>query len=353
VGQFVDKERAEAFAREALTWMTDRQIPPTPENFELIYAYVGAENPDLRHTVDALVANGCKFEPSVMAILHQRYFRAPRDEDAVADVGEKITSELDSVLQMLETASRDHSAYGKTLSKASGELGGGSLSEAGVKSLIDQVITATRSMEARSKLLEQQLNTSSREVNDLRERLESVRKESLTDQLTGIPNRKSFDAEIVEAVESAAETGEPLCLVMCDIDHFKKFNDTWGHQTGDQVLRLVASCLAENVKGRDTAARYGGEEFAVVLPQTDLEGALRLADQIRMKVESKKLVKKSTGDILGVITISAGVAVYRQGESVSDFIHRADTCLYGAKRAGRNRVMKDSDLPPQQAQSAA
>jgi diguanylate cyclase len=132
---------------------------------------------------------------------------------------------------------------------------------------------------------------------------------------------------------------------MCDIDHFKAFNDTWGHQTGDQVLRLVANCLSENVKGRDTAARYGGEEFVVILPQTQLAGAVNLANQIRAKVESKKLVKKSTGDILGIITISCGVTQYDPNESAEDFVRRADECLYAAKRAGRNRVISETQVP--------
>jgi diguanylate cyclase len=353
VAHLVDKDRAEAFAKDALAWMASRGIPPTPENFELIYAYVGVENAELKRTIDGLMSNGCKFEPSVMNILHQRYFRAPRNDDAVADVGEQMTAELDSILQMLEGAGRDQSAFGKTLSMASGELGNGSLAQGAVKTLIDQVITATRTMEARSKLLEQQLSTSSREVNDLRERLESVRRESLTDQLTGIPNRKAFDSELDLAIERAMETGDPLCLMMCDIDFFKKFNDTWGHQTGDQVLRLVASCLSENVKGRDTAARYGGEEFAVILPQTSIEDAVSLANQIRGKVESKKLVKKSTGDILGVITISAGIAQFRRDESAAELIQRADACLYAAKRAGRNRALSEKDVPEQGAVAAA
>jgi diguanylate cyclase len=198
-------------------------------------------------------------------------------------------------------------------------------------------------MEARSKTLELQLQTSSREVSDLRDRLESVKKESLTDQLTGISNRKAFDNELQESIDRSIETGEPLSLVMCDIDHFKIFNDTWGHQTGDQVLRLVANCLSENVKGRDTAARYGGEEFVVILPQTELMGAVNLAKQIRSKVESKKLVKKSTGDILGVITISAGVTQYNPQESAADFVSRADACLYAAKHAGRNCVISEKD----------
>ena len=316
---------------------------PTPENFELAYSFVSGEHAEVKRTLDALIANGCKFDANVMSILHQRYFRSNKDNDAVAEIGEKMTTELDSVLQVLEMAGRDHSAYGRTLSAASGELGHSNLPEAAIKTLIDQVISATRSMETRSKALEVQLQTSSREVNELRERLESVRRESLTDQLTAIPNRKAFDIKLQENIQLAIESGEGLSLMMCDIDRFKTFNDTWGHQTGDQVLRLVANCLSENVKGRDTAARFGGEEFAVILPQTEIDAADNLANQIRAKVESKKLVKKSTGDILGVITISIGVAQYDLNESAEDFIRRADICLYAAKRGGRNKVVNENE----------
>src|SRR5208282_4840706 len=193
------------------------------------------------------------------------------------------------------------------------------------------LVSATRSMEARTKNLETELQRSSREVNELRSKLDDVRKESLTDQLTGIANRKAFDADLRDAVSQARESGEPLCLLMCDIDHFKAFNDTWGHLTGDQVLRLVAGCLSENVKGRDTAARYGGEEFAVILRNTSLTNAVGLANQIRLYVERKKLVKKSTGDILGTISISIGVAQLTGEDTLALFIQRADSCLYGAK----------------------
>jgi diguanylate cyclase len=194
-------------------------------------------------------------------------------------------------------------------------------------------------MESRTKELEGELQRSSHEVTDLKTKLDDVRKESLTDPLTGIANRKALDNDLAQAINQARTNNEPLCVVMYDIDHFKKFNDTWGHQTGDQVLRLVAHCLSENVKGRDTAARYGGEEFAVILRQTSLESAVTLANQIRGNVQSKKLLKKSTGDILGTITISGGVAELRPDDAAATLIQRADECLYAAKNNGRNCIV--------------
>ncbi len=180
-------------------------------------------------------------------------------------------------------------------------------------------------------------------MSELKSKLDDVRKESLTDGLTGIPNRKAFDTALDRAIAAARESGEPMSLFMCDIDRFKNFNDTWGHQTGDQVLRLVAHCLSENVKGRDTAARYGGEEFAVILPQTAVVDSVVLANQIRMSVESRKLVKKSTGDILGTITISIGAAQLEADDTPASLIKRADKFLYVAKRTGRNNVVYQAD----------
>jgi len=158
-----------------------------------------------------------------------------------------------------------------------------------------------------------------------------------------LSNRKHFDESLAQAIADSAERSEPLSLVMTDIDHFKNFNDTWGHLTGDQVLRLVAMSLKQNVKGQDTAARYGGEEFAVILPNTVLRSALAVADHIRRAVMSKELMKRSTGQNLGRVTISLGCATARKGDTVQSLIARADACLYAAKRNGRNRVICETD----------
>jgi diguanylate cyclase len=130
---------------------------------------------------------------------------------------------------------------------------------------------------------------------------------------------------------------------MTDIDHFKKFNDSFGHQTGDQVLRLVALAVKQNVKGQDIACRYGGEEFGVILPRTNLRQAVVVADHIRQSVMSKELVKRSTGENLGRITISIGVSCWRRGDNQQSIIERADASLYAAKRGGRNLVRCESD----------
>jgi diguanylate cyclase len=194
-----------------------------------------------------------------------------------------------------------------------------------------------------NKALEDRLTLSKSEISNLQQSLEAIRAESLTDPLTGLGNRKYFDRSIDMAVETALATGEPLSLLMFDIDHFKSFNDSYGHLTGDQVLRLVGMSLKQTIKGQDITARYGGEEFAVVLPNTALRQALTVADHIRRAVMAKELKKKSTGEILGRVTISVGVSMLKPSDDTDSLIERADACLYAAKRNGRNRVVCEAD----------
>ncbi len=201
----------------------------------------------------------------------------------------------------------------------------------------------TKEMEINNKKLEARLSASAQEIEQLQQNLEAVRNESFTDPLTTLSNRKFFDQSLVKAIAEGKEKNEPLALLMTDIDHFKNFNDKFGHLTGDQVLRLVALSVKQNVKGRDVASRYGGEEFGVVLPNTTLESATTVAEQIRRAVMGKELMKRSSGERLGRVTISIGAAVLRPDDTAQSLIERADACLYAAKRNGRNCVMCEAD----------
>ncbi|HTQ12787.1 MAG TPA: diguanylate cyclase [Rhizomicrobium sp.] len=335
-------ERAQALAKTALAVMAERKVAPTPENYQIFFAYASGENPAVARIVGDMVSQRRPFSPDVLEDLRQRFFPASREDRAAESFGAGIQQAMTTAMSTLEAAGRDTVAYGRTLSEARSELGEEHSPE-DLQKLVENLRGATRAMEERTRELEGKLQESSHEIGELKSKLDNIRKESLTDPLTGIANRKAFDTELAQAIAQARAAGEPLSLMMCDIDKFKVFNDTWGHQTGDQVLRLVAHCLSENVKGRDTAARYGGEEFAVILRQTPKDAAVTLANQIRSTVESKKLVKKSTGDILGTITVSGGVAELSAADSAASLIQRADECLYAAKDAGRNCIV--SELP--------
>lgn len=331
-------DHARGLSDRALELMREYKTAPTPPTYELWFNYAAGLNQDLVRTVDAAVADGRIVDMTFLRETHARFF-GDGSTVAMEEMGAKLQQEVQKFAKELEGAGDDTAAYGKTLNEAASHLGAGEVGQ--VKIIIQGVVAATRAMEVKQKALETDLKASANEVVAMRTRMESIRKESLMDALTGLSNRRCFDERMQEAVRETMAEGGELCVLLGDVDHFKKFNDTWGHATGDQVLRLVAQCFKANTKGRDTAARYGGEEFVVLLPQTSVDNAINLAEQIRKAVESKKIVKRSTGETLGSITLSLGVAKYKPGEPIEDVVNRADQCLYAAKRAGRNRVMAE------------
>jgi diguanylate cyclase len=186
--------------------------------------------------------------------------------------------------------------------------------------------------------LESQLADTTDELGRLREHLEQVRRDAMTDALTNLSNRKAFDETLDRTCAQAHARGEPAVLAVVDIDHFKVFNDTWGHQTGDQVIRYVASVIGRVAEGARFAARYGGEEFAVIFPGEKSSVALAALEAAREEISSRILKRRSTNEDLGAITISTGIAEYRAGDTPAALLERADGALYASKRSGRNRT---------------
>jgi diguanylate cyclase len=250
-----------------------------------------------------------------------------------------------AVHEAIDTAMTTANAYSGALQAATGDLSGEPTPDA-LQLMARRLLAETRRMQDANHQLEEKLQASREDISQLQRDLDDVRREAMLDPLTKIYNRKFFDEGLIKAINEAKTTGAPLSLMLLDIDQFKRFNDTWGHQTGDQVLRLVAMTLKSNIKDKDVAARYGGEEFAAVLPETDLEGAMIVAENVRKAVQAKELLKRSTNEKLGRITASFGVATFRRGDTPSTFIERADRCLYAAKHAGRNKVISENELKP-------
>ncbi len=308
-------------------------LRPIPQLYELWYRYFQGD-PEIVRAVDA--HHGKMDEVSCLKI-YKRFLSESARDDAIKKISDQVQQAITEIALMLTTAKDAASDYNTSLGGVQERL-----NDANSLEDLGQVVTAlvadTRKMVEKNVALELQLVSSSKQVTELRENLDNVRREAMTDGLTGLSNRKSFDKQIRDCIDIATEQDTPLVLMMLDIDYFKRFNDTFGHQVGDQVLRLVARTLTDNVKGRDIAARFGGEEFAIILPETGIEAGMKVADILRKLVETKEVVNKTSHETLGRITLSAGVAQYKAGESISDFIERADAALYQAKRNGRNQV---------------
>jgi diguanylate cyclase len=331
-------EQAERFAKAALAAMAGHRIAPSPNNYLIWYSHSSGCYPELSRRLLALESRGEGFSEDVLAELHDRFFGAGRQLRLLNETCRRIETTMAELLGHVGGMTRDAAGYGDKLANF-----GDALSQQAhtreLRALVGDILEATRQMQQRAWRLEEQLGHTSRQIEGLRIDLASAQREASTDSLTGIANRKYFDHELRAAADEAIASGRPLSLLLADIDHFKQFNDTFGHQVGDQVLRLVAQVLTRSVKGRDLAARYGGEEFAVILPQTDLEGARNLAEQIRQTVAGNRIRSKMSGLDLGHITMSIGCAQFVAGEPLTTLIQRADEALYRAKRAGRNRVL--------------
>ncbi len=196
----------------------------------------------------------------------------------------------------------------------------------------------------RVRALERQLHASMRKISRLRANLSRYRTESERDELTGLANRRRFVASLRDAVCGAAREAEPFCLMILDIDHFKHFNDTYGHLMGDAVLRIVARTLSDGVRQGDLVARHGGEEFAVVLPGVPLTDAVATAERLREALGNRTVLDPVTGERVANVTCSIGVAAHHTGESGEALLHRCDAALYQAKRNGRDRV--EAAAPP-------
>lgn len=328
---------AYGLARRVIEAMEESGVWPTPLNFEIWVHYLGDPEGPLGREIKRLLAASEPFTEATADMLAAEYLPRGRLTEEIRDAGRVLDRELSSVSDAIASAHKSQVAYGQTLDKAATSIeavGDG----AGLQAIVSGLTNATRKVQSENETLEKRLDASTREVARLREHLEQVRRDAMTDALTNLANRKAFDEHLEAACIRAEAEGEALTLAVLDIDHFKRFNDTWGHQTGDQVLRYVASVMGRVASAPRIAARYGGEEFAMIFPQESHGQVEKALESIRREIGSRSLRRRSTDDELGAVTLSAGFAQRRAGETASSLLDRADAALYASKHAGRNRV---------------
>jgi diguanylate cyclase len=337
-----EHERTMAFAEIALGQIKSLRQSAIPRNYEIWYVYATGYNSSLNKIINETLGRYGKLTEADLEQIYETYLSQIKITDRIDKVGARVIGEIDGVMKLIDDALGTSAGYDDSLSGATQKLAVAENRDQ-AKAIVESLVKSTREMRDTNKALQSRLALSKTEISHLQQSLEAIRAESLTDPLTGLGNRKYFDRSIEVAVHNAVANGEPLSLLMFDIDHFKSFNDSYGHLTGDQVLRLVGMSLKQTIRGQDITARYGGEEFVVVLPNTALRHALTVADHIRRAVMAKELKKKSTGEILGRVTISVGVSVLKPDDDTHSLLQRADACLYAAKRNGRNRVICEAD----------
>lgn len=334
-------EHLHKLGQRTLVELKTHGLAPSAENYAVWLAGLQNHNRELASALRELRQQPGPIDEAKLTSLYEQYIVShSHTNDLIMD---NFSNSLTTTSHALKDASNNAAVYGGTLNAASSRIA--TIGRGELDDLIVELASETDKMRERTDGMQQELAMRQDEIDSLRSELETARKASNLDELTGIGNRRFFDWHLRKTMHEAEQDGRRFSLMMIDVDHFKQFNDNHGHQIGDIVLRLIAGLLTQQVKGQDVVARYGGEEFAVILPETDLPGARSLGERICTNIARQRPRIKSKKLDLDPITLSIGVAVWEHGQPSSVVVERADKALYLAKANGRNRVCTEADLP--------
>lgn len=320
--------------KQAIAFISAHQLSATPVNYTVCYEYLLGVHPALKQDIDRALGKKEALTDATM----EGWFKTHLSDYDLSSL-QQSKSELVDIMSTLTESTHMVEAnvqqFGQALEHSEQEL---AKADIPLETIVAHLLASTKSIQTSMGVMRQQIEESRNEIKALHERLEKANQEVLTDPLTGLANRKGLDKAIETALLVSDEPKSHLCLLMIDIDHFKKINDTFGHLLGDKVIKVIANALKNQIKGKDTAARYGGEEFCVLLPETELSGAVKLAENIRKDIERTRIRRAKDQDEIGSISVSIGATCYRPKETAASFIDRADKALYRSKQTGRNRV---------------
>jgi diguanylate cyclase len=331
-----------AIAEAALGQIAALGQAADPRSYALWYAFNSGDSGLLTEALTRRLSRSGTLTAQDVDELYAAHIAPVPASDRLDRLGSQIADEIAQIMAMVDAAEASAADYFANLNDVSGRLQQVH-DDRDVRAIVETLVRATKDMEQTNGRLQGQLQAMWEEVSQLRQTLEAVRNESLTDALTSLGNRKYFNGALEKAVLEAHAAGDSLALMLADVDRFKDINDTYGHVVGDRVLRFIAMTLKKTLKGNDVAARYGGEEFAILLPKTTIKAAVKVAELIRQAVTKGELVRHSTGEKHHPLTISIGVATLHKGACTRALVEAADVCLYAAKRNGRNCVVSEAD----------
>lgn len=324
--------------KKAVPLMLKHQIPTTPTNYALWYAYVSEQVPELNVRLDTLISQHKTCPPSNSELLYREFVSDPVEVD-VLDMRQSLEAMVTELAHSLKDTNLDATKFQRRIDSNFDKLN--SIEEEGVSlekvlGLVRNLVKESDDIRSSTQYFTGQLSKAQQEIEALKQQLEQSEKIVLYDALTGVFNRRAFDNDLKGALSQAPDG---LCLILADIDHFKVFNDNYGHQLGDQVLKAVAKRLQEACRDGVKLYRYGGEEFAVLVPNSQQSKARHLAEAMRRGLEKVSLKDRRKDVRINNITASFGVAQWNKNLKNNEIIEIADKRLYEAKRLGRNRVM--------------
>jgi len=309
-------------------------LEPSPANFELCHRYLSGRDGALNSMIDRAIARDGSLTEAVAATIS-----AQRDSGLTADELVRMSTDaqgyLDQMSAILTQSGDDAREYGTALENEAAELA----TTPTPALTIDTLIALTKTMIEKARSAEDDLRKTEVQVTSLRKDLAAAHQKANSDPLTGLPNRRALDQHLRAAFENARRGASPMTLAICDIDHFKIFNDTHGHQIGDEVIKFVGSSLGRMANNDVFVARYGGEEFVAVFQRAAASNATAVLDKVRAAIAARELKVTNTGQSLGKLSFSGGAAEINMQDSPGSLLKRADAALYRAKQEGRNRIL--------------
>lgn len=337
----IDFDHATATAGRALQLMAQHGVPAAPQNFEVWYKFALGTSPELNKVINILIDNKRSFDAATNHSLFQAYVATDSDRaGGRADVTRQLHALLSTAHDYLAISLADNCRHVAALGGVAAQID----QNADPRAIVERLVGVLSKALARGNALEANFTASLFELDKVRGHLAAAEHRSRTDVLTGLANRLALDDFLRAAQMAAMESGNALSIILLDIDHFKAFNDQFGHQFGDQILRLIAQLLEQGLRNDDLAARFGGEELVGVLPGADVRFATGAAERIRQAIANHQITRRATGEVLTGVTVSIGVAQFAPGETLARLFERCDRALYAAKRAGRNRTVSELEL---------
>lgn len=328
----------EALAAKALLLADTYQTPPVPKTYAVWYSYAAGVPEEVARKINGMIEKSGSVGPYELDQVHQEYLLATEQERKHQELlSRHLDHEMAEIVKLVQGHLSSSDSYSGSLKKTATSLDEMS-SPAQVRTAIQVLLSENAKMRSETVKLNESLTQTRAQVRKLRASLEKSREKEMRDSMTNLANRRYFEISLAREIAEARAHGSSMCLVLIDIDHFKRINDTHGHIVGDDVLRYFAAILMSNVKGRDLAARYGGEEFALILPETGVEQAHALCRHIMEQLEKSRLVLSEGKKPIGQLTASFGISQYRHDDEPEQLLTRADDKLYEAKNAGRNRI---------------
>jgi diguanylate cyclase len=325
--------RHAALVEQLFDFLARTGLDPVPDHYELAWYYLTCATATQRMMVEThMLEHGC-IEPHHACDLLDR-IRTAISERELRIMVEDARQNMTEAATLTDQSSRQAAEYGDALGKSVEMLSGG---QGGAEAL-NRLQELTAEMIERTAVAEAQLKARGKAISHLKSRLAQSQKQALSDPLTNLPNRRAFDICLKSAMDHAHAGGFPLSVAFCDIDFFKRINDTHGHATGDRVIHHVGEILHRTASASVHVARHGGEEFALVFEKQTVAQATTLLDRVRAQLSAKNMIAKDTMRPIGEVTLSAGVAQLQSGESSTALLARADHALYEAKNSGRDRV---------------